>query len=75
MLCGGDSTTIISWGRGDRCASWRLHHFISQIRTLIKESDIYLIHVSRSQNDLVDKVAKWSVGQLSSFEGNPVPAC
>lgn len=70
IIIEGDSLTIISWGSRHNGGSWRLNHILSLIKALIKELGAELIHVSRSQNSLVDKVAKWSVGQSHLFEGD-----
>lgn len=71
----GDSLSIISWGRGDCCGSWRLNHFIDKIKSLIKDLDADLHHVPRNQNSLANKIAKWSVGKTSMYEGDSLPEC
>lgn len=71
----GDSLMVISWGRGDRCGSWRLSHFIAEIKSLIKDLDVELHPVPRNQNSLADKIAKWSVGKSSMFEGDSLLEC
>lgn len=39
----GDSKTVISWGRGEKCSSWRMRHFIYEIQVLIKELKVVII--------------------------------
>lgn len=36
----------LSWGRGERRGSWRLHHFVCKIRSLVEEFS-------------ADRLAKW----------------
>lgn len=71
----GDSLTVISWEREDSCGSWRMHHYIAEIKSLIKDLDAELHHVLRNQNSLADKIAKWSVGQSSMFERDSLSDC
>lgn len=66
----GDSLTVVSWGRGMKCGSWRLNHFFAEIKSLIKFLDAELVHVPQAQNSLADRIAKWSVGQSSCFVGD-----
>lgn len=66
----GNSLSIISCGRGERCGSWKMHHFIVEIRSPIFELDAKLHHVPRCQNSLANKIAKWNVGQPNLFEGD-----
>lgn len=44
----GDSSMVISWGKGPNCVSWRLKHYLSKIKALIKELDAELLHVLRT---------------------------
>lgn len=69
----GDSMTTFSWGRGGRCHSWRLHHFIVEIRSLVKELDAVLSHIPYAQNAVPNSLAKWSVDQHLLFEGDHMP--
>lgn len=57
-----DSTIVINWGRGEKVGSWRLSHFIYEIRGLVEDLKIMLHHVPHAKNSLANKVAKWSVG-------------
>lgn len=52
-----------------------MQHFIHKIQALTGDLKVELFHVPRAQNALVDKLAKWSVGQLGGFEGNYMPDC
>lgn len=65
----GDSLTVISWGKGDKVGSWRLHHHFTKIKVLIMHLGAELRHVPRAQNFFADKIAKWSVDQPVMFEG------
>lgn len=49
--------------------------YFVEIKSLIKDLDVELHHVPRNQNSLADKIAKWSVGQSSMFEGDFLPDC
>lgn len=71
----GDSLMVISWGKGDKGGSWRLHHHITKIKALILDLGAEFHHVLRAQNSLVDKIAKWSVGQPYMFEGDYLLNC
>lgn len=44
--------------------SWRIHHFIAEIRVLAKEISAILQHVPRCQNEMAGRVAKWSAYQM-----------
>lgn len=54
----GDSKTVISWGKGECEGSWRLHHFISEIKALTSLHKVTIQHIPRSINLFADKVAK-----------------
>jgi len=66
----GDSLMVISWGKGLKCGSWRLHHFLAEIKSLTKALNVELIHIPQSQNSLADRIAKWTVGQSSCHIGD-----
>jgi len=71
----GDSFIVITWGRRGDCNLWRMHHYIVEIETLLKEMNVELHHVLRSQNSLADKIAKWSVGYCHEYEVDHMPEC
>lgn len=71
----GDSTTVISWERGNNFGSWRLHHFYAEIKSLINILKAELVHVPRNQNSLADKLAKWSIGQCNMFKRDSLSEC
>lgn len=52
-----------------------MHHFILEIKSLIKEVHAEILHVPRAQNSLVDRIAKWSVGQSHMLVGDYLPDC
>lgn len=64
----GDSLMTFSWGRGGHCCLWRLHHFIVEIRALMKEFDVLLTHTPHAKNAIADNLAKWSVDQHLLFK-------
>lgn len=65
----GDSKTVISWGNGNGGGSWRVNHFICEIRDIMRTFKVVLRHIPRDQNDLADRLAKWSISQLLVFKG------
>lgn len=54
--------SIFAWVRGIQRGPWRHHHFIAEIRKLVRLTNASLHHIPLSQNDMADKVAKWSSG-------------
>lgn len=60
-------------GKGGVCGSSRMHHFIVEIRTLVKDFNDVLYHIPRAQNAVTDSLAKWSVDQQSLFKGDRMP--
>lgn len=57
----GDSVVVISWGRGDNLANWCLAPIIYEICELVSILSVSLSHVTRSQNELADKLANWGI--------------
>lgn len=43
----GDSMIALGWGRGQARGSWRLHHFIVEIKSLANEISATLLHIPR----------------------------
>lgn len=56
-LIKGDSSTVISWGKGQNYGLWRLKHLISEICCIKRDIMAVLIHVPRVQNSLADRLA------------------
>lgn len=69
----GDSMIALGWGRGQTRGSWRIHHFIEEIKVLAKEISATLIHVPRCQNDMANRVAKCSASSQMDFLGEHMP--
>lgn len=65
----GDSSSVISWGKGSREGAWRLANFVYEIRELSVQLDIKYIHVLRELNVMADKLASWGVGGASVLIG------
>lgn len=74
-LIEGDSSMVISLGKGESYGSWRLNHLISEIRCIKRDIVAVLLHVPRVQNSLADRIAKWSVNQDNLFAAGVVPEC
>lgn len=55
--------------------SWRLHHFLCEIRTLVRELKTEVLLGPREQNSLADKLAKWSASQHHVFIGDHILDC
>lgn len=70
----GDSKSVINWGRGDR-GSWRLQHFIHEVKDLFVELKASLQHIPRSMNYLVDSLAKWSDRRQEVLVGDYILEC
>lgn len=70
----GDSFTSIrrSKGNGGGC-SWKLSHFVNEMREISSMLGIQLDHVIRTQNCMADKLANWWVGCSSIFMGSDMP--
>lgn len=69
----GDSRIVICWGKDEKCRSWRLFHFIHEIRDLVADTQAHLHYVPHSQNSVVDRMAKWSAREQLVFVGDHVP--
>lgn len=69
----GDSKTAISWGKATTCGSWRLNHFIQEIRDLVMEVQACLRDIPQSQNSTMDLLAKWSAHQQGVFVSDYIP--
>lgn len=71
MLGGGWlKGVIVGWGLGKGEGSWHWANYIWEIRGLLSDLDASLYHVPRSQNDMVDRLARWGVGISDCFKGN-----
>lgn len=55
----GDSAVVISWGTRNCLGSWELAPFVYEIKDVVFLLFISLVHIDRSQNKLVDKLANW----------------
>lgn len=69
----GNSQSVISWGSGRSKGSWRLSHLICEAKCIVRDFKVVVSHIPRSQNDLVDMLAKWSVNNPNSFVGDYIP--
>lgn len=61
----GDSSVVVGWGLGSSEGSWKYAQQIHEIRDLVVALQVELKHVPRSQNGLMDKLAKRGVKQPS----------
>lgn len=64
---------VISWALGSGEGAWMWKHFIYEIQAIVKEMDIVLSHIARSQNGEADRLAKWGREQPEAFKGNSYP--
>lgn len=71
----GDSKVVVSWGLGRSDGLWQLAHYIREIRILMRDLDISLNQISRTQNEAEDKLARWGVGLFEDFKGNYMLDC
>lgn len=54
----GDFGTVISWMGGKSRGSWRLHHLICEARSVLKDLNVVLLHVSKEKNALTNKITQ-----------------
>lgn len=71
--CGGRGFNVISCGNGKSGGSWRVNHFICEIRDITREFKVDVRHIPRGQIDLADSLAKWNVSQHFAFMGDHMP--
>lgn len=69
----GDSITVINWGLGFSLGSWHWHHYIMEVRVLVKELKVDLHHIPRVQNSSADKLTKRGAGKSETFIGDTMP--
>lgn len=69
----GDSKLVVSWGVIRCIRSWQLYQYVCEVRDLIRELQVVLYHIPRSQNAMADKLAKWGVGLHEVFIGDHFP--
>lgn len=66
---------IVSWELGKSAGSLHLVHYIHEIRELVQALEVTLTHMSRLQNGVADKLAKWGVELPFMFEGAFILDC
>lgn len=71
----GDSKSVVSWGKGESLGSWRLRHFIHEIKHLALMLKAFILHVTRAKNSLANRLAKWSVSRREEFYREVLPDC
>lgn len=71
----GDSKVVIEWRMGSWMGYWKYASFVHEIRDLVASLNISFSQVPRSQNSLVDKVAKWGVNLDVLYFSNVMPDC
>lgn len=54
----GDLRMVISWAKGMVAWSWKLLHYVREVRNLVAEVKAVVHHVPHSQNVVADKLAK-----------------
>ncbi|XP_077217829.1 uncharacterized protein LOC143852327 [Tasmannia lanceolata] len=61
VIVEGDSFNVIRWLRGGVAPPWRFLDLFDEMKDILAESDIELIHVRRSANEKADALARRGV--------------
>lgn len=72
-LIEGDSKVVIGWEKGGLLGYWKYSHLIHEIIELVGLLNVKLSHIPRTQNEMVDCLAKWGSSPETVVRSNVIP--